>query len=188
MLMVYVYDPLLYTHAEISGSWDTRSSSDPTTKIQAHDREILAVAFNPAFDHLLLTGSADQASPVQFPLDSYAEVALCRQSSYMTCGRRRRGFTSSSHIQTRSYTSPGRRTTIRSSRLLLATGESTSGTYRKLASSRHQTNKRMAPRNLCSCTAVCLNISCSSCTQADADTEDRTYRSTDRFLLGPWGS
>ncbi|CAK5264467.1 unnamed protein product [Mycena citricolor] len=40
--------------------WDTRAPTDPSTKIQAHDREILAVAFNPAADHLLITGSADK--------------------------------------------------------------------------------------------------------------------------------
>lgn len=40
-------------------SWDTRASAEPVMKIQAHDREILAVSFSPAIDHLLLTGSAD---------------------------------------------------------------------------------------------------------------------------------
>ena len=32
------------------------------TKFQAHDREILAVAFSPASEHLLITGSADKVS------------------------------------------------------------------------------------------------------------------------------
>ncbi|KAH9948186.1 WD40 repeat-like protein [Amylocystis lapponica] len=40
--------------------WDSRAPSDAVTKIQAHDREILAVAFSPAVDHLLVTGSADK--------------------------------------------------------------------------------------------------------------------------------
>ncbi|KAJ6623045.1 histone acetyltransferase type B subunit 2 [Mycena sp. CBHHK59/15] len=42
--------------------WDTRAPTEPTTKIQAHDREILAVSFNPAptASHLLVTGSADK--------------------------------------------------------------------------------------------------------------------------------
>lgn len=31
--------------------------------MQAHDREILAVAYSPAVDHLLLTGSADNVRP-----------------------------------------------------------------------------------------------------------------------------
>ncbi|GJE86228.1 WD40 domain-containing protein [Phanerochaete sordida] len=39
--------------------WDTRASSAPVFQLQAHDREILAVAYSPAVDHLLLTGSAD---------------------------------------------------------------------------------------------------------------------------------
>src|ERR1700722_10219222 len=40
--------------------WDTRSPQEATTKIQAHDQEILAVAFSPASEHLLVTGSADK--------------------------------------------------------------------------------------------------------------------------------
>ncbi|KAF8665475.1 hypothetical protein AX16_000493 [Volvariella volvacea WC 439] len=40
--------------------WDTRSPTEPKTHIQAHDREILAVSFSPATEHLLLTGSADK--------------------------------------------------------------------------------------------------------------------------------
>ncbi|KAF7337570.1 Histone acetyltransferase type B subunit 2 [Mycena sanguinolenta] len=41
-------------------SWDTRAPTEASTKIQAHDREILAVSFNPACEHLLVTGSADK--------------------------------------------------------------------------------------------------------------------------------
>ncbi|THH33170.1 hypothetical protein EUX98_g1021 [Antrodiella citrinella] len=42
--------------------WDTRASSEAMMKLEAHDREILAVAYNPdsSVDHLLLTGSADK--------------------------------------------------------------------------------------------------------------------------------
>lgn len=40
--------------------WDTRTATEPVTKVQAHDREILAVAFSPASEHLLVTGSADK--------------------------------------------------------------------------------------------------------------------------------
>lgn len=40
--------------------WDIRSPLEPKIKIQAHDREILAVAFNPGLDYLVLTGSADK--------------------------------------------------------------------------------------------------------------------------------
>ncbi|KAJ3823862.1 WD40 repeat-like protein [Lentinula raphanica] len=40
--------------------WDTRSPGGPVTKVQAHDREILAVAFSPASEDLLITGSADK--------------------------------------------------------------------------------------------------------------------------------
>jgi len=40
--------------------WDTRSPTEATTKIQAHDREILSLAFSPASEHLVVTGSADK--------------------------------------------------------------------------------------------------------------------------------
>jgi WD40 repeat protein len=40
--------------------WDTRSSLDPKLKVQAHDAEVMAVAFSPAVDHLVLTGSSDK--------------------------------------------------------------------------------------------------------------------------------
>lgn len=40
-------------------SWDTRQKT-PTSSLQAHDQEILAVAFNPGAETLLITGSADK--------------------------------------------------------------------------------------------------------------------------------
>ncbi|KAJ7597291.1 WD40 repeat-like protein [Mycena floridula] len=40
--------------------WDVRTPGAPTMDIQAHDREILCVAFSLAQEHLLITGSADQ--------------------------------------------------------------------------------------------------------------------------------
>ncbi|TFY67976.1 hypothetical protein EVG20_g3738 [Dentipellis fragilis] len=39
--------------------WDTRQRQS-TSSVKAHEQEILAVAFNPATEHLLLTGSADR--------------------------------------------------------------------------------------------------------------------------------
>lgn len=45
-----------------SCSWDSRSPTEPKTKIQAHEREILAVAFSPATEHLIVTGSADKTA------------------------------------------------------------------------------------------------------------------------------
>lgn len=41
-------------------SWDTRDSKSPNHRLEAHDREILSVAFSPASEHLLITGSADK--------------------------------------------------------------------------------------------------------------------------------
>ncbi|KAG6841560.1 hypothetical protein C0991_009595 [Blastosporella zonata] len=40
--------------------WDKRTATNPTIKVEAHDQEILAVAFSPSTPHLLITGSADK--------------------------------------------------------------------------------------------------------------------------------
>jgi histone-binding protein RBBP4 len=40
--------------------WDTRAPTEATTKIQAHDREILSCAFSPSCEYLIITGSADK--------------------------------------------------------------------------------------------------------------------------------
>ncbi|KAF9013610.1 histone acetyltransferase type B subunit 2 [Hymenopellis radicata] len=40
--------------------WDKREAQKPSIKLQAHEREILAVSFSPANEHLLVTGSADK--------------------------------------------------------------------------------------------------------------------------------
>ncbi|KAK7465254.1 Histone acetyltransferase type B subunit 2 [Stygiomarasmius scandens] len=42
--------------------WDSRTPQQPVLKTQAHEREILAVAFSPASEHLLVTGSADKTA------------------------------------------------------------------------------------------------------------------------------
>ncbi|KAI0660577.1 histone acetyltransferase type B subunit 2 [Cubamyces menziesii] len=56
-----------YTFASVGDDkklmlWDTRDATKPAAQLQAHDREILAVAFTPNVDfpHLILTGSADK--------------------------------------------------------------------------------------------------------------------------------
>ncbi|KAH7915677.1 WD40 repeat-like protein [Hygrophoropsis aurantiaca] len=40
--------------------WDTRTPTEATIKLQAHDREILACAFSPSSEHLIITGSSDK--------------------------------------------------------------------------------------------------------------------------------
>lgn len=40
--------------------WDTRSPKEPSNKIEAHEKEILAVAFSLANENLIITGSADK--------------------------------------------------------------------------------------------------------------------------------
>ena len=54
---LFIYSCISYAR------WDTRSPAEPTTKVPAHDREILACAFNPAQESLLITGSADKVCP-----------------------------------------------------------------------------------------------------------------------------
>jgi histone-binding protein RBBP4 len=46
--------------------WDTRSPTEPKLQIQAHDREILAVACSPAVEHLIVTASADKVGSLFF--------------------------------------------------------------------------------------------------------------------------
>ena len=46
--------------SNIFDRWDVRTPAEPVTKVQAHEQEILAVAFSPASEHLLVTGSADK--------------------------------------------------------------------------------------------------------------------------------
>ena len=41
-------------------SWDTRAGPDPAHKHQAHEKEILSVAYHPAREWLVITGSADK--------------------------------------------------------------------------------------------------------------------------------
>jgi len=47
-----------------SCSWDTRGNSGsavkPTSRVQAHDAEINAIAFAPHNENILITGSADK--------------------------------------------------------------------------------------------------------------------------------
>ena len=49
----------VWVHGKFFCSWDTRQKA-PTSSMQAHDQEILAVAFNPGSETLLITGSADK--------------------------------------------------------------------------------------------------------------------------------
>ena len=41
-------------------SWDTKSPKEPIVKFEAHEKEILSVAFALANEHLIVTGSADK--------------------------------------------------------------------------------------------------------------------------------
>lgn len=62
MLLMYVCFPLLLRALfTLNIRWDTRAPTEATTKIQAHEREILAVSFSPADENLVITGSADKA-------------------------------------------------------------------------------------------------------------------------------
>ena len=86
----------------------SRHGPKPTTELQAHDREILAVSFTPndSFPHLLLTGSADKV----FPLYNYAAIQFCthvngRQSIYTTGASSEHQYTSLRRIQMKFFKS-----------------------------------------------------------------------------------
>lgn len=138
--------------------WDTRASSEPVLKVQAHEREILAVSYSPAKDYLLLTGSADNVRPrIKWSYSNkviLTRFSIHRQSSCTICAHPRKSCTPSRVTQTRFSISHGRHTTRQSSRPRRVTAELTSGTSPRSALSRHQKIKRMVHRSSCSSTEV----------------------------------
>lgn len=62
MMMMYVVFPMHIVSMLICYRWDKRNPSSPAIKEQAHEQEILAVAFSPSTPHLIITGSADKVS------------------------------------------------------------------------------------------------------------------------------
>ncbi len=133
----------------MSCSWDTRQKA-PTSSIQAHDQEILAVAFNPGVESLLITGSADK---VRFlsrgPTGMADRKILTRQSCCTTSKGWGNHCTRSRHIRTRCCTSRGPHIAPLFSHLLRATAVLTYGISHKLASNRHQTIRKTARPNSC---------------------------------------
>lgn len=59
-----------------AGSWDTKSPKEPIVKFEAHEREILSVAFALANEHLIVTGSADKVSQFLYYDSQYATLLL----------------------------------------------------------------------------------------------------------------
>lgn len=111
-------------------SWDTRAKIDPEQSIQAHDREILAVSFSPASDHLIITGSADKVTEWKTCSFDQADGTLeCnRPLPFTTFVYQRRNSTYSNLIQMKCFTLHGRRTTLLSLPQLRATVVSIFGT------------------------------------------------------------
>jgi WD40 repeat protein len=136
------------THCRVR--WDTRSPEEPTTKVPAHDREILACAFNPAQESLLITGSADKVCPRNRPgsrlLISYMFPRPLPSTTFVTPQRESIPL---SHTLTRSCTSHGHPTYHPYSPPHRVTGVSTYGTLRRLGSNRHLMTRKMDHQNSC---------------------------------------
>lgn len=187
MLMLYVdgYALKRLLWLMMRFSWDTRDAAKPAAQLQAHDREILAVAFAPNVDfpHLILTGSADKVC-TELAINHIAVAEQCyRPSNYATGVSLTSPFTSSKRTQTRSSTSHGHHTTRPCLPPRQVIVGSTSGISHRLASSKLRMTKRMALLNSSSCTEVsstqflrkhCLRI------------WYRSYCPPDRLLLGTW--
>jgi WD40 repeat protein len=146
-------------HAKHCCSWDARAATAPTHSLEAHDREILAVAFSPAVDHLLITGSADKVRSLFLALFTIQLTFTNSPSSYTTCEHPESVYTYSSHIQTRSCTCPGLHTTRLSLHPRRAIGESTSGIWRRSVKSRRRTTRKTGLQSCCSYTAVRICLS-----------------------------
>ena len=120
MLMVYVaiYSLAFCMTSNVAHhSWDTRASSEATMKVEAHDREILAVAYNPSVEHLLLTASADKVSCVHTLFHvKFTDPGASRRLYSTTCVYRRNACMCLSPIWTKSYMWHGHPTILPSSR------------------------------------------------------------------------
>ena len=134
-------------------SWDTRQKA-PTSSLQAHDQEILAVAFNPGAETLLITGSADKVRGSDLGAFKTATELSDRQSCCMTSKEWGSRYTHLRLTQMRFCTSHGRLIAPLFSHLRPATVALTCGTSRKSASSRPPTIKKTGHRNSCSFTVV----------------------------------
>lgn len=155
--------------------WDTRASAEPAMKIQAHEREILAVSYSPAVDHLLLTGSADNVR-AKFTFYSIIDTHRTgyRPSFSTTCALQQRSCTLSKVTLTKYYIFRGRPTIPLSLPPRPVTGGSTSGTCLKLASNRLRMTRRTVHQNLCSSTEV--RMARIPMRAMNAETRFRTYR------------
>lgn len=158
MLMLYVggYVQQCLTLLMMRFSWDTRDAAKPAAQLQAHDREILAVAFTPNVDfpHLILTGSADKVCTELAIYHIIGTKQCYRPFNYATGVSWTSLFTSSRRTQTRSFTSHGHHTTRPYSPPRRVIVGSTSGISHRLASSKLRMTKRMARLNSSSYTEV----------------------------------
>jgi WD40 repeat protein len=138
-------------------SWDTRQKN-PTSSIQAHDQEILAVAFNPGVEPLLITGSADKVRSLPKPrcMGMADRWILTRQSCCTTSKGWGNHCTRSRHIRMRCCTSRGPHVAPLYSHPRRATVVLMYGISHKLASNRLQMIRRTAHLNSCSFMVVRL--------------------------------
>jgi hypothetical protein len=172
---------------EISFSWDTRQKA-PTSSMQAHDQEILAVAFNPGAETLLITGSADK---VRLRTRGAAGMADTVFQNRRFCCTTSRGWgnhcTRSKHIRTRCCTSRGPHIAPPFSHLHQATAVLMCGISLRLASSRRQTIRKTARLNSCSSMVVRLQAYLNGQSASPTILTRRSHGTPLRLLLGARG-
>lgn len=145
----------VYLRIACRARWDTRSPAEPTTKVQAHDREILACAFNPAHGNLLITGSADKVGPRNRSGSCLRVLYLfSRPLPSTTFVTPRSGSISLSHTLMKSCTSRGHLTLDQYLPPRRVTGVSTYGILHRLGSNRHLMTRKMDHQNSCLYTAA----------------------------------
>lgn len=143
------------TKREVFCSWDTRQKA-PTTSMQAHDQEILAVAFNPGAETLLITGSADKVRLRSCGVSRTADKWFLRLSCCTTSKGWGNHCTHSRHIRTRCCTSRGPHIAPRFSHLPPAIVALMCGISHKSGLSKRQTTRKTARLNSCSFMVVRL--------------------------------
>lgn len=159
---------ICYPSDTVDASWDTRNDSytSPSQQVEAHEKEILSVAFSPSSETLLLTGSSDKVS-IPDLIQSFSEILIIsrsrgppimphstpghifRRSPSGTHGYSKRRCTASITTMTKCSTYPGRRPTRQSSRPPLPTGVWQSGTLHRSGWSRHQMTRKTGPQSCC---------------------------------------
>ena len=156
-----IFNLVYWSHCHFgANSWDTRGNGGavkPTSRVQAHEAEVNAVAFAPHNENILITGSADKVSipsnylhlNLVWDTDHLFYVLSYRLSHYGISATSNSNFTRSNHTRTKSSPSRGPLWTKRFSHQHQETAGSTCGTSPRLDWNKLRKIKRTVHQNWC---------------------------------------